>query len=168
MAEKPSMLSLSQQAAHTPPSCPPHPGESSRSVFIPTLNAPQGAKEEKLFTCYKCHHLHHPSPSNCLGTHWSLWTVLCSGQTHLQNTDCKATWKQRKEHIREEEVLAQGQPACLPEKGLLLSFTQPTHSQHPLQGTFLPQEAAMCCGTLDSAEGEGTSGLSPKYISEVF
>lgn len=51
------------------PHVPPYPGESSKSVFIPTLNAPQGAKEENVFTCYKCHRLHHPSPSNCLGTH---------------------------------------------------------------------------------------------------
>lgn len=40
---------------------------------------------------------------------------------------------------------------CQP-RGSLPTLTQPTHSQHSLQGTFLPQEAAMSCCTLDSAE----------------
>lgn len=79
-----NMFSLSQQLAHAPPLSPTWRGSSggqrektpcappARANTAGPCSSPPPRHSEcqgyDLFTCYKCHHLRHPSPSNCLGT----------------------------------------------------------------------------------------------------
>lgn len=71
-------LSLSQQVVHPegrlpgevrhPVSCHPQTWARAAGLCSSPPWRDSGCQVGYLFTCYKCRHLRHPSPSNCLGT----------------------------------------------------------------------------------------------------
>jgi len=65
-----------------------------------------------ILTELRCHRPPLPSPSSCLGSHWSSETVLCSVMTHHQSTACMATCWRRRERERERETMRNSCVLC--------------------------------------------------------